>query len=112
MRSSERGYVTAEAALVIPSVVLVLGMCLWGLAAAGAQAQCGDAARAGARAVARGEAPEDVRATALGSAPPGAEVRVTPEGGLYRVEVTARSNGPGPLGVRLAGEAVAHAEDG
>ncbi|MER7400876.1 TadE family type IV pilus minor pilin, partial [Streptomyces sp. NPDC000151] len=53
--ASDRGMVTAEAAVVIPTLVLFVAMLLWGLMAACAQIQCVDAARAGARAAARSE---------------------------------------------------------
>ncbi|MDB1086526.1 TadE family type IV pilus minor pilin [Streptomyces sp. ACA25] len=106
----DRGYVTAEAACVVPALVLLVAMLLWGPAALAAQLQCGDAARAGARAVARGEPADTVLAVARTSAPAGAEVRVSRDGSLHRVEVAARAPGPGPLRVRVAAGAVAHAE--
>ncbi|RKN43055.1 TadE family type IV pilus minor pilin [Streptomyces hoynatensis] len=109
-RGRDRGYVTAEAALAVPALVLLLGMLLWGLAAVTVQLRCSDAARAGARAAARGEEAAAVADVARSAAPGGAVVRVEREGGLYRVRVTARTLGPGPLALRLGGEAVAHAE--
>jgi hypothetical protein len=102
--------VTAEAAVAVPALVLLLGMLLWGLGAVAAQTRCGDAARAGARAAARGEPAAAVVAAARSAAPGGAEVRTDREGELYRVRVTARAPGPGPLAVRVAAEAVARAE--
>ncbi|SFC60820.1 TadE family type IV pilus minor pilin [Streptomyces aidingensis] len=109
-RSAASGHVTAEVALAMPCLLALLGMVLWGLGAVAAQLQCGDAARAGARAAARGEPVAAVREVARSAAPPGAEIRVTPEAGRYRVRVTAAVSGPGPLAVRVAGEAVAGAE--
>src|SRR5882757_7128413 len=50
------GYVTAEAAVVIPVLVTLTGLLIWGLMAGAAQVRCVDAARAGARAAARSEA--------------------------------------------------------
>ncbi|GHF62791.1 hypothetical protein GCM10010218_50350 [Streptomyces mashuensis] len=114
MRPSEEhdgGYVTAEAAVVLP-VLTLLGLALiWGLMAAAAQIQCVDAARAGARAAARSDPPAAAVAAARSAAPPGARVGVAREGDLVRVRVEARAAGPGPLAVRLTGEAVALAED-
>lgn len=108
---SDGGYVTAEAAMVLPTLVLFGMALIWGLMAASAQIQCVDAARAGARAAARSDpAPVAVQA-ARSAAPPGARVAVTREGDMVRVRVEARATGPGPLAVRLGGEAVALAED-
>ncbi|MFE0578162.1 TadE family type IV pilus minor pilin, partial [Streptomyces sp. NPDC058874] len=44
----DRGYVTAEAALVIPALVLFAASLVWALMAAAGQIRCVDAARAGA----------------------------------------------------------------
>lgn len=96
--------------MVIPSLILLLGMLLWGLGAVAVQARCGDAARAGARAAARGEGAGVVARVARAAAPAGATVRLTRDGGLYRVRVAARTLGPGPLAVLVAREAVAYAE--
>lgn len=112
MRRSDRqrGYVTAETAVVIPSLVLLVGALLWCLGAVAVQLQCADAARAGARAVARGEPPGEVRAIVGSAAPSGAGLHVTRLDGLHLVRVEARALGPGPLAVRVSAEAVAHAE--
>ncbi|WP_049577180.1 TadE family type IV pilus minor pilin [Streptomyces sp. SBT349] len=106
------GYITAEAAVVIPALVTLLALFLWGLGAVGVQARCQDAARAGARAAARGEPEASVLSVALAAAPGGADVRVEREGTLHRVSVEATALGPGPLAVPVTGEAVAHAEPG
>ncbi|MEU2873922.1 TadE family type IV pilus minor pilin [Streptomyces olivoreticuli] len=111
MRRSDGGYVTAEAAVVLPTLT-VFGMALiWGLMAASAQIQCVDAARAGARAAARSDPPPVAIAAARAAAPEGATVALAREGDLVRVRVDARAAGPGPLAVRLGGEAVALAEE-
>lgn len=86
---ADAGYVTAEAAMVVPALVLLTGLLLWGLAAVGAQIMCVDAARAGARAAARSEAPGDVLRVARAAAPPGAAVRLSHPAGMVRVRVTA-----------------------
>ncbi|MGP3987777.1 TadE family type IV pilus minor pilin [Streptomyces sp. 3N207] len=101
------GYVTAEAAVVIPALVLLVAGLLWGLMASVARIQCVDAARAGARAAARGEPGNAVAQAVRSAAPPGARVEMTREGELVRVAVRARTVGPGPLAVQLRSEAVA-----
>lgn len=80
---------TAELALVIPAVLVVLAMCLSGLGLAVDQLRCVDAARAGARAASRGEPVADVRARALSGAPDGATVVVGSGGGDVTVTVSA-----------------------
>lgn len=88
------GFVTAEAAVVLPSLVLVGITLVWALLAASAQIQCVDAARAGARAAARQDSPDAVVATARRAAPAGAKVTVSRETDLVRVTVDARTPGP------------------
>ncbi|MEU5687777.1 hypothetical protein DEJ48_17800 [Streptomyces venezuelae] len=110
---SDRGYVTAEAAVVLPTLVLFTMALIWTLLAASAQIQCVDAARAGARAAARQD-PDDVAlAAARQAAPRGANVSVRREADLVRVEVVADAPGPEVLGLglRLRSEAVALAEE-
>lgn len=106
------GYVTAEAAVVLPTLVLFTMALVWALLTASAQIQCVDAARAGARAMARQDPPGTAVATARQAAPPGAGVTVSRDGDLVRVEVVARSPGPRALGLglRLRARAVAMAE--
>ena len=55
-RLGEHGMVTAEFAVVLPAVVLVLALSLGALGLALDQIRCVDAARAGARAASRGTA--------------------------------------------------------
>ncbi|MFE6777034.1 TadE family type IV pilus minor pilin [Streptomyces sp. NPDC057702] len=110
-RPRDRGAVSAEAAIVLPALALFTLMLLWGLMAASARIQCVDAARAGARAAARSETPAAAMAAARSAAPSGARIVLSREGDLVRVRVEARTVGPGPLTVRLRGEAVALAED-
>ncbi|MFF3612723.1 TadE family type IV pilus minor pilin [Streptomyces sp. NPDC002580] len=107
----DEGFVTAEAAVVLPSLVLVGMALVWALLAASAQIQCVDAARAGARAAARQDSPEAVLATARGAAPLGARVTVTREADLVRVKVGASTPGPAALSLELGDEAVALAEE-
>lgn len=111
MPTSDDGYVTAETAVVIPALVLLFGMLLWGVMAAAQQIQCVDGARAGARAAARGEKEAAVRSAVRSAAPRGAAVETARENELVRVRVRARTPGPGPLTVGLSAEAVAMSEE-
>ncbi|ATL29375.1 TadE family type IV pilus minor pilin [Streptomyces formicae] len=112
-RLGDRGFVTAEAAVVLPTLVLFTMALVWVLLAASAQIQCVDAARAGARAVARQDPESAAVAAARQAAPGGASVSVRREGDLVRVEVAADAPGPAALGIglRLRSEAVALAEE-
>jgi hypothetical protein len=105
--------VTAETAVVLPALVLLAAMVIWGVVAAAGQIRCVDAARVGARAAARGDA--EAAALAQAAAPAGAVVRITRDAGVVRVTVEAPSPGPGRLGaalsVRLSASAVAARED-
>ncbi|MFC4589081.1 TadE family type IV pilus minor pilin [Sphaerisporangium corydalis] len=84
------GSATAEMAVALPSLALVLGAALWAVTAVAAQLECVDAARAGARAAARGEPLEAVRQAAGGAAPAGATVSVTR--GPERSQVTVAAS--------------------
>ena len=112
-RCRDAGFVTAEAAVVLPTLVLFAMALVWALLASCAQVQCVDAARAGARAAARQDPEAVAVATARQAAPRGARVSVRREGDLVRVEVEAGVPGPTVLGldVRLRSEAVALAEE-
>ncbi|MFI9203932.1 TadE family type IV pilus minor pilin [Streptomyces sp. NPDC053048] len=109
--TADGGYVTAEAAVVLPTLVFLTLAMLWGVMAAAAQIQCVDAARAGARAAARSDPPEVAVSAARSAAPRGARIGLAREGDLVRVRVEAVAAGPGPLAVPLRGEAVALAEE-
>ncbi|MEV4441427.1 TadE family type IV pilus minor pilin, partial [Streptomyces sp. NPDC049577] len=98
-------------ASVLPTLVLFGMALLWGLMAASAQIQCVDAARAGARVAARSDPPAAAIAAARQTAPAGSRIGLSREGDLVRVRVESRAAGPGPLAVRLSGEAVALAEE-
>lgn len=96
----DHGMVTAETAVVLPVLVLVLAAALWAVAAAGAQLRCVDSAREGARAVARGE-PTAVAVAASRRVAPGADVVVEPAGDVVGVVVRLRVRPPGWLGDRV-----------
>lgn len=87
--------VTAELAVAIPSVVLVLALCLVAVGAGVDQIRCVDAARIAGRAAARGDDPGRVRALAAEAAPRGADVVVAATAGGVRVTVTSRTGGWG-----------------
>ena len=110
-RAGDRGFVTAEAAVVLPVLVTFTLALVWALMAASAQIQCVDAARAGARAMARQDPEGSAVASAKRVAPRGAKVAVSREGDLVRVAVEAAAPGPGVLSVRLRADAVALAEE-
>ncbi|MFJ6212281.1 TadE family type IV pilus minor pilin [Streptomyces sp. NPDC092296] len=114
-RRGDAGYVTAETAVALPTLVLAVMMLIWGLLATTAQIRCVDAARVGARAAARGEADAAVLTAVRRAAPDGAEVSVVRGPDTVRVAVAALFGGPGVLtrglSVRVAAEAVAARED-
>lgn len=107
---ADRGSVSAEAAVVIPALVLFTMALVWALTAAAAQIQCVDAARIGARAAARSEPGAAALAAARSAAPRGARVTVGRVGELWRVRVEAPTPGPGPLTLTLKAEAAAQDE--
>lgn len=90
----DAGMVTAEAAVVLPVLVLVLALCLGGIATGIAQMRCVDAARAGARALARGDSTAQAVELARAAAPAGASIDVdrqpNPSAGTVVVQVHGR----------------------
>jgi Flp pilus assembly protein TadG len=106
--------VTAETAVVLPVLLLVLAGAVAAVTVVGAQLRCVDAAREAARAAARGEPAATVSALAAATAPAGAVTDVAGTGDTVRVTVTAdvAALGPVPLRVRVSAEAVAHREPG
>lgn len=73
---SESGMVTAEFAVALPAVIIVLALALGALAAATDQLRCVDAARVGARAAARGDTQVSIQQVARRAAPQGSSVSV------------------------------------
>ena len=84
---AERGSITAEFAIALPAVVMVLACCLSGLQVAGQQLRLQDAAAAAARAAARGG--DTAVAARLA---PGASVSRYSEGDLVCVRLSAPSS--------------------
>jgi Flp pilus assembly protein TadG len=104
--------VTAETAVVLPVLLLVLAGAVAAVTVVGAQLRCVDAAREGARAAARGEDVATVRALVLRAAPAGMTVAVVLDGEDVRVAVSGRITplGPVPLSVDMSAEAVGRLE--
>lgn len=90
---AERGSVTAEFALVVPAVVLLLAVCLSGIHVATLQLRLQDAASTAARSLARGE-PADIGAHLRG-----ATSTARHAGGMVCVTATL----PSPLAGGLVG---------
>jgi hypothetical protein len=91
------GTATAELAVALPVLVLVIVSALSAVAVGTAQLRCVDAAREAARAAARGEPAGVVRTAAERAAPDGAEVAVTVGQDQVRVTVSARPGVTGGL---------------
>lgn len=113
--TGSRGSVTAEAAVLLPVLVVVLAAAVWALACVSAQLGCVDAARAAARAAARGDAPAAVRATGQRLAPEGAVVQHRPGNDTVEVRVSAEVRPFGGLlrvlpAVSVSGRATAAVE--
>jgi Flp pilus assembly protein TadG len=88
---------TAELAVVLPALVLVVVAGLLAVSVVLAQLRCVDAAREAARAAARGEPPEVVRSSAARAGPGGASVVVAVVGEQVRVTVSAKAGRAGGL---------------
>lgn len=90
---------TAEFAVAMPAVVLVLALSLSALAAGLDQIRCVDAARAAARLFARGETDGAARRAGEALAPDGSQLVVSADATRVRVRVTA----PAPWALRWLG---------
>lgn len=112
MTARERGSVTAELALALPAVAILLAAVLVLGSAAIGQLRCADAARAGARAAALGEEPAAIAAIAGRVAGDGARVGVERDSRWVTVTVS-RSVVAGPFAggpLRARASAVARVE--
>ena len=87
--------VTAETAVAVPAVVLVLALALSGLSLGVDAVRCQDAARVVVRELARGESLERATRDAARTMQRGAEIGTSTSGGL--VTVTVFSRPPAPL---------------
>ncbi len=112
-RVPDGGFVTAETAVVLPSLILLMAMLIWGVLTAAAQLRCIDAARVAARAAARGDS--DAVSLAQAVAPVGSAVQLVESGDTVRALVEAQSLGPGGLAsvlsLTVSADAVAARED-
>ena len=93
----EAGAVTAEAAVVLPVLLLFTLGLVWLVALGATQVRALDAARETARAVARGEDRDAGVALGRRVATAGAQISVTDEGETVAVTVDAPVSGPGGL---------------
>jgi hypothetical protein len=106
--------VTAETAVVLPVLLLVLAAAVAAVTVVGAQLRCVDAAREGARAAARGDPVAVVEALVARAAPEGASIVIEVGAEEVRVSVAARIAplGPVPLRITVSADAVALLEPG
>jgi Flp pilus assembly protein TadG len=106
--------VTAETAVVLPVLLLVLAAAVAAVTVVGAQLRCVDAAREGARAAARGDPVAVVEALVARAAPEAATTVVGVGAEEVRVTVSARIAplGPVPLRITVSADAVALREPG
>ena len=104
---------TAEFAVLLPAVVVMLAMVLAAASAGVAKLRCIDAARTAARLAARHESSSTVLAAAHSAGPRDAAVRLSVAGDLVRVQVTARVSLPlpGRPSVEVDGISIAHLEE-
>nr|WP_244190685.1 TadE family type IV pilus minor pilin [Streptomyces caeruleatus] len=109
-RQSDRGFVTAESAVVLPVLVMFAMALVWGLLVVAAQIQCVDAARTGARAAARQDPADAVIRVTREAAPRGAKVTVGRKEDEVRVVVVAEPPVLSGLPFEVREEAVAAAE--
>ncbi len=87
-RRAENGAATAELAVALPTLVLVLAVALAAVDLGLAQVRCVDAARLGARLLARGETQGSALGAARAAAPEGAAISFTASGSRVSVVVT------------------------
>ena len=91
----ESGMATAELAVALPVVALLLSLCLAAVSWGSEQVRCLDAARSAVRLLARGEPAAAVRQEAIRAGPPGARVSTASSAGWGSVTVTG--DVPAPL---------------
>lgn len=107
---AERGSATAETAVALPALLVVLAACVWGLGLVSATLRCAEAARAGARAAARGEPAGAVADAATRAARRPATVTSSGDGDYVTVRVSWSVRPPFPLLARLLPPSTVHAE--
>jgi len=109
----DRGMATAEIAMALPALVVLVAAAMTAVSVLTAQLRCVDAAREAARAAARGETQAVVTSVARRQAPSGAMVRVAGEQEI-RAVVSAEARSAGGLlpAFRVSATAVALREPG
>jgi hypothetical protein len=106
----DRGMVTAELAVAVPVVVVVLALGLSAIRLGIDEVRCVDAARLAARALARGDSEGSARALAASAAPPGAAVVVAASGAGVSATVSASRDLAGWRMLTVRGSATAAKE--
>lgn len=105
--SASRGAVTAEFAVAIPAVIVLLGVLLSAAAAGVSQLRAEEAARAAARSLARGAGSDGASQEVARVGGPGASHSVEAAGGVVTVRVTLPVPGPVAAAVGLEASAAA-----
>jgi Flp pilus assembly protein TadG len=100
--SDDRGAVTAETALALPSLLLVAAVVIAGIAWAGQAVRCQSAAGELARAITREESPARIADLEQRVLPVGATAQRVEDGSIVRVKVRWQPTGGGPAWVRVA----------
>lgn len=111
--SGQRGAVTAEFAVALPSIVVLLVVVLTAVTVGASQLRLEEAARAGAREIMRGEGTVVATTTVQRLAGRDAELAVTGDGTWATVHVSTTVDGPllGWSGWRLEADALARPEN-
>ena len=102
--------VTAETAVALPVLLLVLAAAVAALTVVGSQLRCVDAAGEGVRAAVRGESPAAVRSLVARAAPAGARATLAMHDGAVTVTVRAPVRPLGALPLRFTVTASATGE--
>lgn len=107
LMAGERGSVTAEFAVLVPALLLVLALCLGAVQLVGQQLRLTDAAADAARSAARGD--DHVRVAALvARAAPGAALSLSVQGEFVCAELSADAGAAlGSLGVHIGASSCA-----
>lgn len=109
-QSRDDGYATAEAAVALPALLVVLALAVGVVVSVGAQLRCVDAARVAARVAARGDTDTVASQAGQRTAPDGARIRIVHRGDQVEVEVSAEVRLFRLPPVQVQGRAVAEAE--
>ncbi len=110
--SADRGMVTAELAVAMLGLVVVLAILLFGIGIAATHVRVQEAARVGARAAARGELDADIRRAAA-AVSPGSTVYILRSDSDVRVEISVDVEpvpGLSVAAVRVKGQSTAARE--